>query len=175
MVKPSSSVKASGDRMFEYLAGTFPVACATDEFFYFPQVRLPEPQWSTWDCFSSESVTEMVRRLSAWEDELDVLALNQSDLEVQIDIALLQKFARTLKEQLSEVRIWESQPTFYLTLICIGLAEAMESEEPAAKHERAKNLPNFLEQASHNLNCVPVLFRDVGLEMVSDTRNYLVF
>ena len=175
MVNPSSSVAASGDRMFEYLAGTFPVACATDEFFYFPQVRLPEPQWSTWDCFSSESVTEVVRRLSAWEDELDGLALNQPGLEVQIDIALLQKLARTLREQLSEVRIWESQPTFYLTLICIGLAEAMESEEPAAKHERAKNLPAFLEQASHNLNGVPVLFRDIGLEMVSDTRNYLVF
>ena len=175
MVNPSSSVKASGDRMFEYLARTFPVACASDEFFYFPQVRLPEPQWSTWDCFSSESVTEVVRRLSAWEDELDVLALNQPDLEMQIDITLLQKLARTLREQLSEVRIWESQPTFYLTLVCIGLAEAMGSEDPAAKHERAKTLPAFLEQASRNLNCVPVLFRDIGLEMVSDTRNYLVF
>ncbi|MFQ5996804.1 MAG: DUF885 family protein [Dehalococcoidales bacterium] len=175
MVNPLSSVEGVGDRVFEYLARTFPVSCESDEFFYFPQVRLTEPQWGTWDCFSSESVTEIVRRLSAWEDELDMLALNQSDLEVQIDIALLQKLARTLREQLSEVRIWESQPTFYLTLVCIGLVEAMESEDPAAKHERARNLPAFLEQASRNLKDVPVLFRDIGLEMVSDTRNYLIF
>jgi len=175
VISPSSSVEAVGHSMFEALARTFPVACATDEFFYFPQVRLPQPQWSTWDCFSSETVTEFVWRLSAWEDELDLLTSYQSDLEVQIDIALLQKLARTLREQLSEVRTWESQPTFYLTLICIGLAEAMESEDPAAKHERARSLPAFLAQASRNLNCVPVLFRDIGLEMVSDTRNYLVF
>ena len=174
MINPSSSVEAVGHSMFEVLARTFPVACATDEFFYFPQVRLPEPQWSTWDCFSSGTVTEIVRQLSAWEDELELLTSYQPDLEVQIDIALLQKFARTLREQLSEVRTWEFQPTFYLTLIGIGLAEAMESEDPAAKHERARSLPAFLEQASHNLNCVPVLFRDIGLEMVSDTRNYLI-
>ena len=175
MINPSSSVEAVGHRIFEALARTFPVACATDEFFYFPQVRLPEPQWSTWDCFSSETVTGLVRQLSAWEDELDRLASYQPDLAVQIDITLLQKLARTLREQLAEVRTWEFQPTFYLTLICIGLTEAMESEDPAAKHERARSLPTFLEQASHNLNCVPVLFRDIGLEMVSDTRNYLVF
>ena len=174
MINPSSSVEAIGHSMFEALARNFPVACASDEFYYFPQVRLPEPQWSTWDCFSSENVTDIVRRLSAWEDELDLLTSSEADLETQIDIALLQKFARTLREQLSEVRTWQFQPTFYLTLVCIGLAEAMESEEPAAKHERAMNLPNFLEQASHNLNQVPVLFREIGLEMVSDTRNYLV-
>jgi len=162
-------------RMFETLARTFPVACATDEFFYFPQVRLPEPQWSTWDSFSSEAVTEIVQRLSVWEDELNHLDSSQLDLAVHIDIALLQKIARTLREQLSEVRFWECQPTFYLTLICIGLAEAMESDDPAAKHERARSLPIFLDQASHNLNRVPVLFGDIGLEMVSDIRNYLVF
>ena len=112
MINPSVSVEAIGHSMFEALARTFPVACASDEFFYFPQVRLPEPRWDTWDCFSSETVTEFVRRLSAWEDELDLLVLYQSDLEVHIDIALLQKLARTLREQLSEVRSWEFQPTF---------------------------------------------------------------
>ena len=175
MINPSSSVEVIGRNMFEVLARTFPVACASDEFFYFPQVRLPEPQWSTWDCFSLDTVAELVQRLSGWENELDLLASHESDLEVQIDIALLQHFSRTLREHLSEVRIWEFQPTFYLTLVCIGLAEAMESEDSAAKHDRARSLTTFLDQASRNLNCVPVLFRDIALEMVSDTRNYLGF
>jgi hypothetical protein len=103
------------------------------------------------------------------------LASYPSDLAVQIDIALLQKLAHTLREQLFEVRTWESHSTFYLTLVCIGLAEAMESEDPTAKHEWARGLPAFLNQASHNLDHVPVLFRDLGLEMVQDTKNYLVF
>jgi len=175
VTNPSSSVEAVARSMFKMLAQTFPVACASDEFFYFPQVRLPEPQWSMWDCFSSESVTESVRRLSTCEDELRLLAPYQSDLEVNIDVALLQKSTRTLREQLSEVRVWESQPTFYLTLVCTGLAEAMESEDRAAIRERARSLPTFLDQASRNLDSVPALFRDIGLEMVWDTRNYLLF
>jgi len=175
VINPSSYVEVIGRNMFEVLARTFPVACASDEFFYFPQVRLSEPQWSTWDCFSSETITELARRLSAWENELNLLVSYESDLEVQIDIALIKEFTRTLREQLSDVRTWEFQPTFYLTLVCIGLAEAMESEDPAAKHERARSLPTFLNQASCNLNRVPVLFRDIALEMASDTKNYLGF
>ena len=174
MINTPSSVEAIGHNMFESIARTFPVACASDEFYYFPQVRLPQPQWSAWDCFSSETITEFVRQLSAWEDEFNRLSSHESELDVQIDIILLQKLARTLQEQLSEVRSWESQPTFYLTLACVGLAEAMESEEPAAKHERARNLPAFLDQANRNLSCIPVLFRDIGLKMVVDTRNYLL-
>jgi len=174
MVSPSSPVEAIGHRMFEVLARAFPVACASDEFFYFPQWRLAEPSWSTWDCFSPEVIADVVRQLSAWEDELDRLGTTESGLATQIDIALLRKLARTLREQLAEVRTWEFQPTFYLTLAGIGLAEAMASADPAAGHERARTLPAFLEQAGRNLNRVPVLFRDIGLEMVADTRNHLL-
>ncbi|GAI68786.1 unnamed protein product, partial [marine sediment metagenome] len=33
------------------------------------------------NCFSSETVTEFVQRLSSCEDELDLLASSESDLE----------------------------------------------------------------------------------------------
>jgi len=36
VINPSSSVEVIGRNMFEVLARTFPVACASDEFFYFP-------------------------------------------------------------------------------------------------------------------------------------------
>jgi hypothetical protein len=160
--------------MFDMLARTFPVACASDEFPFFPQWRRTEPQWSTWDCFSPETVADVVRQLSAWEDELGRLDAPELELAVRIDIALLRKLAHTLREQLAEVRTWEVQPTFYLTLAGIGLAEAIASADPAAGHERARGLPAFLEQSGRNLNRVPVLFRDIGLEMVADTRNYLL-
>jgi hypothetical protein len=174
MNNPASPVEAISQSMFEALARAFPISCASDEFYYFPQVQLSEPKWETWDCFSEETVRELARKLSTWEDRLSQVPLCPSDTELQIDIALLQKLARTLREQLSEVRSWESQPTFYLTLVCIGLAEVIESEDPEAKHKRARGIPSFLDQASRNLHHVPVLFRNLGLEMVQDTKNYIV-
>jgi hypothetical protein len=60
--KITASVETIGNSMFETLARTFPISCATDEFFYFPQVQLSEPIWSTWDCFSSEMVLDYVQQ-----------------------------------------------------------------------------------------------------------------
>ena len=181
MTNLSSSIEAVASEMFKALARNFPVACASDEFYYFPQVQLSEPRWRTWDRFSPENIAAFVRRFSVWEDKLKLLSSSlgtprdgKSSLEAQTDMAMLQKLACTLREQLSEVRTWETQPTFYLMIACIGLAEAMASEDASAKHDRAETLPAFLDQASHNLRQVPALFRDIGLEMVSDTENYLV-
>ena len=129
---PLSSVDTTCREMLEFLARTFPVACASDEFFYFPQVRLDERQWGTWDRFSEETVDECARRLTAWEIELDRLKSDHPDLDVQIDITLHQRLSCTLREQLTEVRTWQTQPTFYLTLACVGLAEAMGMLWPAS-------------------------------------------
>ena len=172
MTNPSSLISEIGNEMFEFLARAYPISCASDEFFYFPQSRLPEPQWNVWDRFSAESVAESAHLLSSWESKLDNLISGHLDLQEQIDVRLLKKYAHTLQEQFLEVRSWESQPSFYLTLACIGLAEAIETENPGARHERARTLPEFLGQAGHNLARVPVLFRDIGLEMLKDTRDY---
>lgn len=80
---------------------------------------------------------------------------------------------RTLREQLVLIRAWETQPTFYLTIMCLGLAEAIEHGIQAAKF-RAGTLPKFLDQAGKNLISMPACFRDMGLEMVEDARAYLV-
>jgi hypothetical protein len=170
----SGSIAEIGNEMFEFLAHNYPISCASDEFYYFPQFRLAEPQWDIWDRFSAESAAESGRFLSTCEHKLDNLASGNLDLQEQIDVRLLKEYARTLREQLLEVRSWEAQPSFHLTLACIGLAEAMESDDPAARHERAETLPEFLDRASGNLANVPVLFRDIGLEMIKDTRDYFV-
>ncbi|MFC1884383.1 DUF885 family protein [Thermodesulfobacteriota bacterium] len=167
------SLESICDEMFDDLARTFPVACASDEFYYFPQVRASEHDWRTWDCFSEEMIKEVSQRLTGWEGDLDRIKQDPADLNSLIDAALLQKVARTLREQLIEVRVWQSQPTFYLTLCCIGLAEAMTAEDPEAKHLRAGDVSGFLDEAAGNLKRVPLLFRDAGLEMISDTRGYL--
>ncbi|MGA1796382.1 MAG: DUF885 family protein [bacterium] len=176
METSASSVEALARVMFESIARDFPVSCASDEFYYFPQLRLSDPDWEVWDRFSPQGVGDLANRLSAWEDAFARCAAAGSvDADTRIDLHLLTGFARTLREQVSEVRTWQTQPTVPLTLVCMGLAEAMASEDPDAKYARARGLPAFLDQAGENLVDVPVHFRDLGLEMVEDTRNYLLF
>lgn len=171
--KLAESVQNISLRMFQSLARAFPVACASDEFYYFPQVRLPEKRWSEWDNFSPDFIMDTARSLSEWETELSKLETKSSHSDLSIDITLLKTIAKTLREQLTEVRTWERQPTFYLTLANIGLAEAIAVDNPEVLQKRASTLPEFLDQAGGNLRNVPVLFRDLGLEMCLDTKKYI--
>ena len=175
MKLPLSSLEIISRSIFETLARTFPISCASDEFYYFPQIRLPDIEWTIWDNYSQEAIADLIGHLSMWNNELDHLASHKMNCESNIDIALIQKLIMTLREQLSEVRVWEYQPSLYLTLSCIGLAEAMESHNREAQYERIRGIPAFLDEARHNLNHVPVLFRDIGMQMISDTRNYFLF
>jgi hypothetical protein len=52
----------------------------------------------------------------------------QQNLGKQVDLSFLKQTIPTLREQLTEVRSWEKQPTFYLTIACLGDAEALESD-----------------------------------------------
>ncbi len=160
------------DSIFTSLAQAFPIACASDEFYFFPQVRLVNMSWQIWDDFSPDVVQQITRLLASWETQLESINLSALNTDEQVELALLKKFVTTLREQLSEIRVWERQPSFYLMLANLGMAEAMASPDPGAKHQRATGLPAFLEQAVKNLNHVPALFQEIGLNMVSDTQQY---
>lgn len=169
---PESSIRKIADQIFTSLAQVFPIACASDEFYYFPQIRISDLPWQVWDDFSPEVVQETVRQLSGWEAQIasiNTLALGRNE---QIELALLKKFIITLREQLAEIRFWQRQPSFYLMLANIGIAEAMSASDPGAKHQRAIGLPSFLDRASRTLADVPSLFREIALNMVSDTQQY---
>ncbi len=174
-----SFVEKSGLKIFETAARYFPVASASDEFYYFPQVHPDSLISMSWDCFREDVISDVVQKLSAGEHELDRPALTDPettplDPQTRVDRSLLQKLSRTLIEQLTEVRAWETQPTLHLTIACVGMAEAMASQDLTTKHDRAKKLPDFLDQAGQALKRVPVLFRDLGLEMIVETRKYLI-
>ncbi len=174
MTYSEQSLDAIGTDFFDTMARHFPVACASDEFYYFPQVRLSHPIWKKWDDFSPDSVSEVIMKLSSWKSRIDIIRPDKSEPDVQTDFMILRKLVVTLYEQFSDIRPWEYQPTLYLSIASLGLAEAIESEDPHAAHERAETLPAFLEQACRNLKIVPVLFRDIALDMISDTRTYIM-
>ena len=158
--------------IFESLATRFPICMASDEFHYFPQYKSGRFQWSDWDDFSPPSLSDLITRMSQWEKALMTHATKSSLSPRAIEARMLHRIVRTLHEQFTMVRFHENQPTFYLTIVGIGLAEAIESG-PRALGQRVQSLPAFLDQAAHNLTEVPRLFRDLGLDMLAKQRQWI--
>lgn len=167
------NLKQIAEDLFAYLGKTFPVCCGSDEFHYFPQVLPPRGSWMGWDDFSRESIGEVERRLSSAENAFGRLSGSTDAPDLAVDAATLLRMARTLREQLVEVRFHETQPTFHLTVMCIALAASLGGSDPRAFRLRAATAPSFLAQARKTLTDMPRRFRDLGLEMVRDIKAWL--
>jgi hypothetical protein len=174
-----SLLENTARQIFDTIARNFPVASASDEFYFFPQIRSDDIGGKYWDNFSEDAVSSATKALTEAENAMEKLLLEDAgcplpEQEKRLDLRFLRKATRTLIEQLTAVRAWETQPTLHLTLACVGMAEAMASRDPAAKHDRAKTLPAFFDQAGRALKRVPLLFRDIALEMITEARNYII-
>jgi hypothetical protein len=158
--------------IFNLLSRQFPVCMASDEFHYFPQALSPGKDGYGWDDFSPEGLADVTACLQRWEKTLAQKALGAPFADREVDRAMLLQVVRTLREQITLARVHETQPTYYLTIIGIGLAEALESGSEALQI-RMVRLPDFLDQARLNLRHVPRLFRDMGIEMLAKQRSWL--
>ncbi|MFO8057404.1 MAG: DUF885 family protein [bacterium] len=167
----SDNTAKTASRAYDELSRVFPVCTFSDEFYYFPQAVPHEPSWE-WDRFEPEAVEEIASRLSSFENEL-AGSFENTDRDERIDRELLKRFLKTLREELIEVRFFESRPTFYLTVLSVGLAQACASSDPHALGSRIAGVPAFLDTAAQNLKKPPELFRRLGLEMVPSARSYL--
>jgi hypothetical protein len=158
--------------IFDDLARQFPICMASDEFHYFPQALSRGGDGNGWDDFSPEGLAGATARLQRWEMALSQGALGAPLANQVVDHAMLLRVIRTLREQITLARVHETQPTYYLTIVGIGLAEALESG-PGTLQIRIAHLPEFLAQARENLRQVPLLFRDLGIEMLAKQREWL--
>ncbi len=149
---------------------------ASDEFHYFPQAETCRHGPFQWDDFSPGALARLDKQISGWEDTLGNRT-DRSDVpgdpDSMIDIAVLRRVLRTLREQLGEVRFQETQPTFHLSVAAIGMAEALAVGHHALE-ARLQVLPDFMAQARRNLKLIPAHFRDLGLEMLESVRAWLV-
>ena len=159
--------------LFGYLGRTFPACCASDEFYFFPQIVPTEESRGKLDDFSPERVEEAGRRLSSVEEEIGRILENGDDPDLRVDAESLRRVARTLREQLCELRFQERQPTFHLTVLCTALASSLELPDHGAWGIRARAVPPFLTRAAEILTGMPRLFRDQGLAMIRDTMEWL--
>ncbi len=158
--------------VFGTLAGQFPVCMSSDEFHFFPQARADTVDWSHWDDFSPDAIDRITGQLNRWDRQLEQRRRLPLSPDQTIDADMLQRVIRTLGGQLARVRMHRSQPTFYLTIIGIGLTDALTAGAPAL-NDRLRQLPGFLDQARRNLEAIPTLFRDLGVEMLAQQCAWL--
>jgi hypothetical protein len=168
----ANGLASLADEIFNGLAHQFPVCMASDEFHYFPQYRAEAFRWRHWDDFSPPAMDRMTGQLALWERRLGPYAGDRPNTPQTVDAAMLLRVVRTLREQFALARVHEIQPTFYLTIVGIGLAEAIETG-PAALGARLRLLPAFLDQAGQNLKQMPRLFRDLGIAMLAEQQQWL--
>jgi hypothetical protein len=169
----SARLAAVGAAMLDELRRVFPVCASSDEFHYFPQVPIGPDDLGRWDDYAPATVARTAGRLADWAAELAALAPALTDPEDQRDRTLLARVARTLHGELAVISSWREQPTFYLSIATIGLAQALESGETASFTRRLDTLPDFLARAGANLDHPPALFGELGLEMIEDTAEWL--
>ncbi len=154
------------------LSAQFPVCTASDEFHYFPQARADDPDWSRWDDFSPGALADITARLSHWQRQLEKLSSAALAPDQIMDADMLRRVVVTLGGQLAHAGVVETQPTFYLTIVGIGLAEALEFGWPAI-NARLGSLPGFLDQARRNLARLPRRFRDLGIDMLTKQQRWI--
>lgn len=181
MTNPNAHPNASDDLdrfavdIFESLAGRFPVCLSSDEFHYFPHFKSDRHDWTRWDDFSSDAVSDTVEQLFSWESTLESFLKRDLPAPDRIDILMLGRILSTLREQLQEVRLHETQPTFHLTLAAIGLAEALEAKDDLdAFSSRVRSFPRWVDTVIATLGRMPRLYRDMGLEMIEKLKHWVL-
>lgn len=168
----SARLDKLADEIYTALAAQFPVCLASDEFHFFPHFRSMAEDESAWDDFSEGAVRNFFSNVMQWQTRLDELRPRLPASDVTVDIDLLSRVLTTLYEQLKRVRVHQTQPTFYLTIISIGLAEAL-SESREALERRITTLPAFLETAMANLTHVPVVAAEVVRQMIPGLTTWI--
>jgi hypothetical protein len=165
--------------ILESLARTFPVACASDEFYFFPHIASHEGTTFPWDDFSAGSIRGMIHEISNSLSELDKLKILNDDTDIQAEKEIrternmLILFLGNLKDQLDDLALWKTQPSFYLTLMNAGLAQTLNQKNNTLFQLRIRELPSFLEQAVQNIEKIPDPWKEISLTMILNCREFL--
>jgi uncharacterized protein (DUF885 family) len=161
------------EQIYQQIARQFPVCCASDEFYFFPQVPGDgNDRWS-WDDFSPARLETFAARSRQWEADLGLLMQNIPSHAERIDAELLRRMLKSLREQLLEISPQRSQPTFHLNIVVAGLTQALEDGDPDAWSSRIAGLPAFLQQAGRLLDQVPHAFLEPGRKMLADLELWI--
>jgi uncharacterized protein (DUF885 family) len=169
---PLSQITGLAETIFSRLARQFPVCMGSDEFHFFPQMSIPAEYASGWDDFSPEALQALDGEMATWLRHIEDLTAQSLAWDDRVDVETLRDIVHTLREQLTDIGWHRTQPTWYLTILGIGLAEAV-AKKPGYLSTRLQDLPRFLDQARSNLKQMPRLCRNLGCDMIQGLLPWL--
>ncbi|MGA7491932.1 MAG: DUF885 family protein [Syntrophobacteraceae bacterium] len=175
---PESQEKLA-ESYFDYLAKSFPVMCASDEFHFLPRSEAASRYYDRMEILDPGLIEECIFTLREFRRNFDFLAAGEDDLERRIDLELLNSSIAGILIELEENRLWRHNPLLYLKIAFIGLDHAIS--KPAGSHKeriertlaRLCAIPGLFQQAARNVDRVPETFHQAALAMLSDCGRYL--
>lgn len=164
---------------FDFLAKSFPVMCASDEFHFLPRAAAASRFYDRMESLGAAFIEECISTLREFQREFNLQASGEDDPEGLTDLELLNSSIAGILIEFEQNRSWTHNPLLYLKIAFIGLDHALT--KPADNHEerieralaRLCAIPRLLRQAVVNLDRVPETYRQAALAMVNDCGRYL--
>ncbi len=164
---------------FDYLAKSFPVMCASDEFHFLPRAETAGRYYDQVDNLDADVIGECLFNLREFQDKFDLLARHENDFEKFTDLELLKANVAGILIELETKQSWRHNPLLYSKIAFIGLDHALAkpASEPQERTERTlarlRAIPQLLQQATDNIDSVPKTYHQAALAMLSDSKSYL--
>jgi uncharacterized protein (DUF885 family) len=167
------------DNYFDFLAGHFPVMCASDEFDFLPRAENAAKHYDKLDKFDSQTIEESIDKLKSYHKQFEAANDEAGDFDRFIDLKLLQANTAGILIELDTKRSWRCNPLLYMKIGFIGLDHALNkpAEDLPELRERAlarlSAIPELLKNGIDNIQSVPETYYHASLMMAGDCKQYL--
>jgi uncharacterized protein (DUF885 family) len=174
-----NSYEKLAESYFNYLAGRYPVMCASDEFHFLPRAENACNYYDKMENLDARSIAETIDTLKDIQKELSHFSREDDDFEKQVDLELLGANITGVLIELEHKRSWQYNPLLYLKIAFIGLDHALNkpSDDIKARNERTlarlSAIPRLLQQAIENIESVPDEYVQASIYMLDDCKHYV--
>ena len=175
----SNDYKSLTESYFEFLAGRFPVMCASDEFDFLPRAENAARYYDKLDRFDSNAIEDSIDQIKSFHKKFMTADGKAGDLEQCIDLELLQANAAGILIELDTKRSWQYNSLLYLKIGFIGLDHALNKPAKDFREVRERTLarlsciPEILKHGIENIRSVPETYYQASLRMAQDCKLYL--
>ena len=164
---------------FGYLARSFPVMSASDEFDFLPRSEEADKYYDRLENLGQKKVEEHIYNLRDFRNEFRSMMELNNDLSSRIDLELLEANINGALIELEHVKSWKHNPLLYLKIAFIGLDHSLTKPFSTIKvvqerfRARLSEIPRLLKQGVENLENIPESYHRAALAMVADAKEYL--
>jgi hypothetical protein len=173
-----ASIAKLAKKYFDFLGRTFPVMCSSDEFHWLPRAEASSAFPDQLEDLSPQSVAGVCSTVRSLADDLSRLPEGDCP-EADMDREMLLASCQGLLIELEEQPSWRSSPQLYLSIVFLGLDQALNGPLPEGAdrtdcmRSRISQASRLLGQARANLDRIPESHCTAAISMVRDCRAFL--